>query len=420
MTAGIDLLTHRFGLMSGDYRRSNAPTGTSWSRRASSRPHAHRLLRAAEATRSSGAVGRPANRATVPRSVAPCRARAGLGVAFSQLRGARRSASGRPGWPSSAASSRTDICADVASAPPRRRSCGSPTTSITRRPTGSARGSRPHSASPTSSPRPRLRQNTRAARGRQGHRAAEQAIRRADAVIGLNPADRDLRAAVARRPGALGRDQAVSRRRPLHIRDRRKAGGPPRLITAAMMRPGDKLASYRVLGDALSRLLDLDWSLEVVGDGAARLEVEAALAPLGGRVTWAGALGSASVCAPSGGCRSLRVAGDQRGLRHGAARSAGERIAGGGRRQRRRCRDRHARSHRAARGARGRRRLRRRGATLARGPGFAPTVWPGGAASGRGRARSARSRLSSWRGDRSASPGPCRLAPFFRPAERPT
>ncbi len=61
------------------------------------------------------------------------------------------------------------------------------------------------------------------------------------------------------------------------------------------MRHGDKLASYRILGSALSRLLDLDWSLEVVGDGAARREVEQALAPLGRRVGWAGALAPLAV-----------------------------------------------------------------------------------------------------------------------------
>jgi glycosyltransferase involved in cell wall biosynthesis len=70
-----------------------------------------------------------------------------------------------------------------------------------------------------------------------------------------------------------------------------------RLIAVAMMRRGDKLASYRILGDALSRLIDLDWSLEVVGDGPARPEVGSALAPLGARVIWAGALGPAEIAA---------------------------------------------------------------------------------------------------------------------------
>src|SRR5277367_3289492 len=118
-----------------------------------------------------------------------------------------------------------------------------------------------------------------------GRRAAERAIRRADAVIGLNPADRecvlpllqDARRWVAFRPfidaGSYG-GQACAR------------AGPPRLIAVAMMRYGDKLASYRILGDALSRLLDLPWSLEVIGNGPARRDVEDALYPFEERVIW--------------------------------------------------------------------------------------------------------------------------------------
>jgi glycosyltransferase involved in cell wall biosynthesis len=123
-----------------------------------------------------------------------------------------------------------------------------------------------------------------------GHAAARRAIARADAVIGLNPADRgcvlpllaDASRWVQLKPFLDTHNYSPRRREP-----RRR----PRLIAAAMMRPGDKLASYRVLGDALARLLDLDWSLEIVGDGAARADVAAALAPLGSRVSWVGALG---------------------------------------------------------------------------------------------------------------------------------
>ena len=63
----------------------------------------------------------------------------------------------------------------------------------------------------------------------------------------------------------------------------------PWLIAVAMMRPGDKLRSYQLLGEALSGLMNRDWRLIVVGDGKARADVEAALAPLGSRVAWVGA-----------------------------------------------------------------------------------------------------------------------------------
>jgi glycosyltransferase involved in cell wall biosynthesis len=122
-----------------------------------------------------------------------------------------------------------------------------------------------------------------------GHRAAEQAIRRADAVIGLNPADRDCVLPLLADPA---RWVAVKPFLDAGFYEPRAAagGGATRLIAVAMMREGDKLASYRVLGEALSQLRDLDWSLEVVGDGAARVEVARSLAPLGARVVWAGAL----------------------------------------------------------------------------------------------------------------------------------
>jgi len=49
----------------------------------------------------------------------------------------------------------------------------------------------------------------------------------------------------------------------------------PWIAVVAMMRPGDKLDSYRALAGALNRLKDLPWQLVVAGDGVARTEVEA-------------------------------------------------------------------------------------------------------------------------------------------------
>jgi len=129
-----------------------------------------------------------------------------------------------------------------------------------------------------------------------GHRAAEMAIRRADAVIGLNAGDRECVLPLLADPArwvALKPfldTTAYAQPRPPRL-------GPPRLVVVGMMRPGDKLASYRQLGAALARLLDLPWSLEVIGDGPARRAVEAALAPLARRITWAGAIDPAAVAA---------------------------------------------------------------------------------------------------------------------------
>ncbi len=129
----------------------------------------------------------------------------------------------------------------------------------------------------------------------ESHRAVERALRRADAVIGLNSADRaGVVAALADPTRWVTLAPFIDARA---YRAATHGAGPARLIAVAMMRPGDKLASYRVLGTALARLLDLDWTLEIVGDGPARGEVEAALAPLGGRVTWRGALPASAVAA---------------------------------------------------------------------------------------------------------------------------
>ena len=125
----------------------------------------------------------------------------------------------------------------------------------------------------------------------QGHRATLTALARADLVIGLNPHDRALvepclsaGAAYLDLPPFL--EIAGS---PAARPDRRT-----QLLAVGMMRPGDKLASYRVLGAALAQVAG-DWHLTVVGDGPARAEVEAALAPIAARVTWRGALDAADL-----------------------------------------------------------------------------------------------------------------------------
>jgi len=61
------------------------------------------------------------------------------------------------------------------------------------------------------------------------------------------------------------------------------------IFTAAMMREGDKLASYKILAESLQHLTG-DWHIDIAGDGAARTEVENALAPVADRVTFLGQL----------------------------------------------------------------------------------------------------------------------------------
>ena len=50
----------------------------------------------------------------------------------------------------------------------------------------------------------------------------------------------------------------------------------PWILAVAMMRPGDKLASYQALATSLARLRDLEWCQIVAGDGPGRAQVESA------------------------------------------------------------------------------------------------------------------------------------------------
>lgn len=68
-------------------------------------------------------------------------------------------------------------------------------------------------------------------------------------------------------------------------------GEPARpMLSAGMMRPGDKLASYRIIADTLAHLKVPDWQLDIAGDGPARADVEALMAPFGDRVRFLGQL----------------------------------------------------------------------------------------------------------------------------------
>lgn len=70
-----------------------------------------------------------------------------------------------------------------------------------------------------------------------------------------------------------------------------------RIVTVAMMRPGDKFESYRMLAAALARLPEgLPWTLSIIGDGALRSAVEALFSPLPGeRILWHGQCGPAEI-----------------------------------------------------------------------------------------------------------------------------
>lgn len=125
-----------------------------------------------------------------------------------------------------------------------------------------------------------------------GHAGAEAALDRADLLLAMTEADREALER-ARRP-----TQTIAALPPFLDLDEcppapaavDRADGAVRLLAVAMMRQGAKLASYRRLAEALARIADDSWTLDIVGDGDARLEVEALFAPLAPRITLRGAI----------------------------------------------------------------------------------------------------------------------------------
>ncbi|KAA0588734.1 glycosyltransferase family 4 protein (plasmid) [Azospirillum oryzae] len=125
--------------------------------------------------------------------------------------------------------------------------------------------------------------------------AAESAIEQAALVLCVSARDRQAVEAygppgqqVAMLPPFLDLPPAVERTEP---------NSPPRLLTVAMMRPGDKLASYRLLAGSLSGLAARPWTLDIVGDGPAAAEISALFAPFGQRVRLLGACAPADLAA---------------------------------------------------------------------------------------------------------------------------
>lgn len=116
-----------------------------------------------------------------------------------------------------------------------------------------------------------------------GHDAATAAIRAADRIVGINRANAPCVLPLLDDPARLiplppfldTASFAATQAEKITV------GRAPSLITVAMMREGDKLASYRVLRDTLAGLSARPWQISIIGDGPARTKIEAMMAPLG-------------------------------------------------------------------------------------------------------------------------------------------
>ncbi len=123
-----------------------------------------------------------------------------------------------------------------------------------------------------------------------GFAAADETLKRADAVAAIHNADAECLAAVVPHRCLsvllpfLDADpflSASTNAKPL-------AASPLKLLSVGMMREGDKQRSYEVLAAALGELRDLPWHLTLIGDGPMREQVLALFPPE--RITWLGAL----------------------------------------------------------------------------------------------------------------------------------
>jgi glycosyltransferase involved in cell wall biosynthesis len=148
-----------------------------------------------------------------------------------------------------------------------------------------------------------------------GHVAAASAIRAARLVI--EPSRDDLAGLAELLPDERvvylppfldpGPYSAAAREREAHrrkfVQERSLDPGVPWIAVAAMMRAGDKLASYRALAESLAEVADLPWRLLVAGDGSARAEVRSALdAAAPGRVAFLGSLETRQLAAMYAAC----------------------------------------------------------------------------------------------------------------------
>ena len=116
-----------------------------------------------------------------------------------------------------------------------------------------------------------------------GFAAASSAIRKAEGILVLNPDDRACLLPLVNDPKRLIPLLPFLDHKPFaaayRAREKYRAELRHRLglaqdktiiLAIGMMRGGNKLASYGVLGQALSALTDEDWDLVVVGDGPKR------------------------------------------------------------------------------------------------------------------------------------------------------
>jgi glycosyltransferase involved in cell wall biosynthesis len=123
----------------------------------------------------------------------------------------------------------------------------------------------------------------------RSHAQAEAALDAADLILVPNPNDRGMLEAARPVQQRLVDLPPFIDSAAWPLLEQIPSSGPHRLLAVAMMREGDKLASYRILAQALATLGDARlWHLDIIGDGPASSDVERLFEPLRDRVTFHG------------------------------------------------------------------------------------------------------------------------------------
>ncbi len=141
-----------------------------------------------------------------------------------------------------------------------------------------------------------------AGRWASGHKAVASILPQADLIIHLNPDDEACVApllnehckSLALSPfidlNLVPKPDTHNHLRKRLVKQRGLDSAQPWLVCTAMMRPGDKFASYQILAQSLRALLALPWQLLVIGNGQCRLQVKALFADFDQRCHWLGQL----------------------------------------------------------------------------------------------------------------------------------
>lgn len=120
----------------------------------------------------------------------------------------------------------------------------------------------------------------------EAQQAVLQAVKQASVNICLTRRDRDGLSAAEPKARMALLPPFID---PALFLERQPQPQPGQLMTVAMMRSGDKMDSYVMLAEALSRLTHRPWQLSIVGDGPRAAEVRSLFAGFGAdRIAWHG------------------------------------------------------------------------------------------------------------------------------------